>query len=272
MSIITFADNKSFEVITVNGRHNMTTSVSDIITDSNRNIFEIIFDGNIVAEEDVKYYYLNPNNASTIIITDDSGNQYTHLDYVIPVKFSKEYANDKIKITLILAQLTEVDKTLRNLSGDKNYVGTELEVAIAKKVDEVSTACNVAIEAGVDYNGEHYSLTSQDQTNILAWGNRASNGMYVPYHADGQHCRPYSPDEFTGLVETAIGHIAQHTTYCNLLMRWIETLTDIAEIEAVVYGETALVDTYLEEYNANMALLVSGVVEVENMGTDDIGE
>lgn len=270
MSMITFADNKSFEVIAVNGRYNMTTSVSDIIADSNRNIFEIIFDGNIVTEEDAKYYYLNPNNASTIIITDDSGNQYTHLDYIIPVKFSKEYADDKIKITLILAQLTEVDKTLRNLSGDKNYVGTELEVAIAKKVDEISTACNVAIEAGVDYNGEHYSLTSQDQTNILAWGNRASNGMYVPYHADGEHCRPYSPDEFTGLVETAIGHIAQHTTYCNLLMRWIETLTDIAEIEAVVYGETTLTGTYLEEYMTNMELLVSGVVENPEENEEDI--
>lgn len=292
MSTITFADNKSFEIIAVNGRHNTTTSVVDLINDSNRNIFEIIFDGNIVTEEDVRYYYLNPNNASTIVITDDSGNQYTHLDYVIPVKFSKEYVNDKIKITLILAQLTEVDKTLRNLSGDKIYVGTELEVAIAKKIDEVSTACNVAIEAGVDYNGEHYSLTPQDQTNILAWGNRANNGMYVPYHADGKHCRPYSPDEFTGLVETAIGHIAQHTTYCNLLMRWIETLTDIAEIEAVVYGETALTDIYLEEYMTNMELLVSGKVEdgkeseedvevdiepdtnveVDNTETDDVGE
>lgn len=261
MSMITFADNKSFEIIAVNGRYNTTTSVADLINDSNRNIFEIIFDGNIVTEEDVKYYYLNPNNASTIIITDDSDNQYTHLDYIIPVKFSKEYVNDKVKITLILAQLTEVDKTLRSLSGDKTYVGTELDVAIAKKVDEISTACNIAIEAGVDYNDEHYSLTSQDQTNILAWGNRANNGMYVPYHADGKHCRPYSPDEFTGLVETAIGHIAQHTTYCNLLMRWIETLTDIAEIEAVVYGETALTGTYLEEYITNMELLVSGKVE-----------
>ena len=267
---IAFADNKQFSAIAVNGRNSMISSISDLIKNSNREIFEIIFDGNIIAEEDIRYYYLNPNNASTIIITDDSGNQYTHLDYVIPVKFSKEYVNDKIRITLILAQLTEVDKTLRNLSGDKNYVGTELEVAIAKKIDEISTACNVAIEAGVDYNDEHYSLTSQDQTNILAWGNRASNGMYVPYHADGQHCRPYSPDEFTGLVETAIGHIAQHTTYCNLLMRWIETLTDITEIEAVVYGETALTGTYLEEYMTNMELLVSGKVEneEENIETD----
>ena len=173
-------------------------------------------------------------------------------------------------VIMRLAKLNETDKTLREVAGmTKVYTGSELEVAIAKKVDEVSAACNVAIEAGVDYNEEHYSLTSQDQTNILAWGNRASNGLYVPYHADGQHCRPYSPEEFTGLVEAAIGHIAHHTTYCNLLMRWIETLTDVNEINTVVYGETELTGTYLEEYNANMALLVSGVVD---NNTDESGE
>lgn len=266
---ITFANNKTFPVVVINGKHNITSSTRDLITDSNRNIFEIIFDGNTVAEDDIKYYYLNPNNAVTIIITDDNGNQYTHLDYIIPVKFSKEYSGETSRIVLVLAQLTEVDKTLRELTEDKVYVGTDLEVAIAKKIDEVSMICNMAIEAGVDYNDEHYSLTAQDQTNILCWGNRAEKGMYVPYHADGQHCRPYSPDEFAGVLNAAIGHIAHHTTYCNLLMRWIETLTDITEIESVVYGETPLIDEYLDEYNSNMALLITETNQDETEVSDN---
>lgn len=262
---ITFADNIVHSALATYGRTELVSSLPDLIAKSDRNILEIHFDSTVLDKDSVFIYYKNATElAHTITIVDDEGQSYTHLDYVIPVKFSFEYFGSETnpRIVLVLAQLTETDKSLREVAGmTKVYTGTELEIAIAKKVDEVSTACNIAIETGVDYDEEHYSLTSQDQTNILAWGNRASNGMYVPYHADGQHCRPYSPEEFTGLVEAAIGHIAHHTTYCNLLMRWIETLTDVDEINAVVYGETELTGTYLEEYNANMVLLVSGVVD-----------
>ena len=132
-----------------------------------------------------------------------------------------------------------------------------IELLITNKKAELSKACQNSIYAGIDYNGFHYSLTDQDQTNIIVWSNVAEKGATVPYHADGEHCRAYTPEEFLGLTASATGHIAHHTTYCNLLMRWIETLTSANEINAVVYGETQLTGIYLEEYNANMALINS---------------
>lgn len=262
---VIFSDGKQFDLITAKGKNEIVSSPEDMITAADRLTLELRFDSTVVDMEDLKPYFLNPDEKTSVItLIDDNNEVFTHTDYVIRLKFSLEYVdgNSNPYIIMKLAKLNETDKALREVAGKiKVYTGTELQIAIAKKVDEVSEACNKAIEAGVDYNDEHYSLTSQDQTNILAWGNRASNGMYVPYHADGQHCRPYAPEEFSGLVEAAIGHIAHHTTYCNLLMRWVETLTDIDVINAVKYGTTELTGIYLADYNANMALLVSGVLD-----------
>lgn len=270
---IKFTDNITYPVLSIMGRTELVSSLPDLIAKSDRNIMEIHFDSTVLDKDGVFLYYKNATELTHIItIVDDKGQTYTHLDYVIPVKYSLEYFGNETnpRIVLVLAQLTETDKSLREVAGmTKVYTGTELEIAIAKKVDEVSKDCNIAIEAGVDYNGEHYSLTDEDRDNILAWGNRASKGFYVPYHADGKHCRPYSPQDFTGLVEAAVGHIAHHATYCNLLMRWIETLTDVNEISTVVYGKTELTGVYLDEYNTNIALLVSG--EVDN-NTGESGE
>jgi hypothetical protein len=221
---------------------------------------EIHFSVLDVDENYIKYCFLHPEErTSTLVITDDEGSSFVHKDYLIGVKFSTEYVgtDPNPHIILVLAQLNETDKSLRKVAGAvKVYTGTDVEIAIAKKLDELSSACHKTIEVGVDYNGSHYSLTEQDQTNILAWSSRANAGKSVPYHADDEFCRPYSAEEFTGLVNAAIGLIAHNTTYCNMLMNYVKTLTDITEINAIKYGVTELVDEYLDKYNENMALLI----------------
>ena len=136
-----------------------------------------------------------------------------------------------------------------------DQVTPSLEEVKSSKLKELSTACNQIIYAGIDYNNEHYSLTDQDQTNIIVCASVAEKGKSVPYHADGKHCRPYTSEEFLGLYAAATTHITHNTTYCNLLMRWVETLETVDQVNAVVYGETQLTGSYLEEYNVNMALL-----------------
>lgn len=256
---ITFADNKSFSFLVAYGRNEVTNSLADIISKTDREVLEIHFASTGVDMGDLQDYYINPDEKThTITITDEEGNSFVHCDYVIPLKFGMEYVGNDPNphIILALAQLNETDKTLREVAGKvKVYSGTELEIAIAKTCDLMSETCEATIVAGIDYNDEHYSLTSQDQTNILCWRGVASGGQAVPYHADGKHCRMYDAEEFVGLSNACIGHITHNTTYCNLLMRWIETLTDPAEIYAIVYGETVLPDEYLEEYNTVMTAI-----------------
>lgn len=256
---ITFADNQTYELIVAKAKNEIIFSPEDMLSQGERDVFELHFDSTKYNMNELHKYFVNADEyAHTITLTDDVGASYVHTDYVIKLKYGMDYIGGEPnpRIILRLGQLTETDKSLREVAGKvKVYTGTETEIAIAKKLDELSVDCHDTIELGVDYNGSHYSLTEQDQTNILAWGNRASMGKSVPYHADGEFCRPYTAEEFSGLVDAAVGHIAHNTTYCNMLMNYTKTLTDISEINAIKYGVTELIGEYLDKYNENMALL-----------------
>lgn len=249
---ITFADNQTYDLIVAKGKGEIVISPEDLMSKVERDIIELHFDSTKYNMGDLQKYFVNADEyAHTITLTDDIGASYVHTDYVIKLKYGLDYIDGEPnpRIILRLGQLTETDKTLRAVAGKvKVYTGTELEIAIAKTCDLMSDTCRSTIETGIDFNNEHYSLTSQDQTNILCWRGVASSGSAVPYHADGEHCRMYTSEEFLALSNTAIAHITHNTTYCNLLMRWIETLTNIEEIYAITYGETALPADYYEEY------------------------
>ena len=148
------------------------------------------------------------------------------------------------------------------LDGDTlvDVVKTEQDISeiIQQKKSEVSADCEKAITAGVDVGDNHYSLTVEDQANILAWMPLAQAGQAVPYHADGQACRIYSAKEFMEVANAAVAYKTHHTTYCNLLMRQIEGMTVANDIKAVKYGVTELAGEYKEQYDVIMGSLVGG--------------
>ena len=127
---------------------------------------------------------------------------------------------------------------------------------ISQKKSELSAECEKTIVAGVDVNDAHYSLTIEDQANILAWMAVAQTGKAVPYHQDGQPCRIYTAEEFMEVANTAVAFKTAQTTYCNLLMRQVEAMTDVDEVKAVKYGITQLEGEYAEQYKIIMASLV----------------
>lgn len=135
---------------------------------------------------------------------------------------------------------------------------------IFQKKTELSTECEKAIVAGVDVGDAHYSLTIEDQANILAWMAVAQTGKAVPYHCDGQPCRVYTADEFMEVANAAVAYKTHHTTYCNLLMRQVEAMTDADEVKAVQYGITQLEGEYAEQYQIIMASLVGDSGETNN--------
>ena len=139
---------------------------------------------------------------------------------------------------------------------DVTEISEPIENIISQKKAELSAECEKFIVAGVDVGDAHYSLTIEDQANILAWMAVAQTGKAVPYHCDGQPCRVYTADEFMEVANAAVAYKTHHTTYCNLLMRQVEAMTDTDEVKAVQYGITQLEGEYAEQYQIIMASLV----------------
>ena len=139
-----------------------------------------------------------------------------------------------------------------------------IDKVISQKKTELSAECEKFIVTGVDVGDAHYSLTIEDQANILAWMAVAQTGKAVPYHCDGQPCRVYTADEFMEVANAAVAYKTHHTTYCNLLMRQVEAMTDADEVKAVQYGITQLEGEYAEQYQIIMASLVGDSGETNN--------
>lgn len=139
---------------------------------------------------------------------------------------------------------------------DVTEISEPIENIISQKKTELSAECEKVIVAGVDVGDAHYSLTIEDQANILALTPLAQAGNSVFYHQDGEMCREYSSDEFLAVVNAATVFKTLQTTYCNLLMRQIETMTDAEEVRAVKYGVTELTGEFAERYEMIKATLI----------------
>ena len=69
-------------------------------------------------------------------------------------------------------------------------------------------------------------------------------------------CREYASDEFLAVVNAATVFKTLQTTYCNLLMRQVEAMTDAEEVRAVKYGVTELTGEFAERYEMIKATLI----------------
>lgn len=120
------------------------------------------------------------------------------------------------------------------------YVPT-LEEVKAAKLQEISMACEQAIYSGVDVElpggTEHFSLTEKDQINLFGkQAQMAAGAERFEYHQDGFPCRYYTKEEMQMIVETALGFVTYHTTYCNALNIWVSALEDANAVSVVIYG------------------------------------
>lgn len=110
------------------------------------------------------------------------------------------------------------------------------------KIAEMSNACNKVITNGFDVtlsdgNSYHFSLTTQDQLNLITLSSMVASGeTQIPYHADGELCRFYSAEDINIIITTATQFKTYQVSYFNALKAYIESMTDIETIGAVVYG------------------------------------
>lgn len=136
----------------------------------------------------------------------------------------------------LISERQEMRDLINNLEAAETEDIDELAQCKSRKITEMCSVCQTTITSGIDYNNEHYRLNTTDQINLTSLGALAQQGKPVPYHADGQVCRIYSPEEMVGLVQAATQFITYHTTYFNLLKHTISDINDIDEVKRVEYG------------------------------------
>lgn len=135
----------------------------------------------------------------------------------------------------LIAKRQSLRDTINNLT-EASAEETELEQARSVKITEMCAICQTTITNGIDYDGAHYRLNTTDQINLMSLNMLAQTGQPVPYHADGEVCRMFTPEEFIPLVQQGIKWITYHTTYFNLLKNQINHMENIDSIKAVTYG------------------------------------
>lgn len=110
----------------------------------------------------------------------------------------------------------------------------------SSKINEMSRICRQTIEAGFDINirgaTRHFSLTTQDQLNLMGLESLAKTTTEIPYHADGEEVIFYTQDEINAIIAAANSFKIYQTTYHNALKEYINSLETIEEISAIQYG------------------------------------
>ena len=159
------------------------------------------------------------------------------LGSVLPYDFSK-----------LLSNRMEIRDNINTLQNDSLEVDA-LEKLKERKITEMSAASQTTITNGIDYNEKHYRLNTTDQINLTSLYALAQAGTPVPYHADGEVCRVFTPEEMCGLVQNATKWVIYHTTYFNLLKHQILSLETEDEVKAVYYG-IELKDEYKSVLNS----------------------
>lgn len=176
------------------------------------------------------------------IYTDENG----YFNYKV-VEIQPEEEEGQIK--LVITKVTDEEKEAWKKADEEKA----FKIALASKLEEISASCKTAITDGIDFNGSHYRYDAEDQNNIsnaVTLANQTK--LAVPYHADGESCRLFEPNEITNIYILEETNLTHNITYNNQLKLYVQTLTTKAEIEEVVYGVTELTGEYLNTYNMIM--------------------
>ena len=213
---------------------------------------------------DFKYY--NPN--SNLILSSDEIHgqlirykQQLYRDYWmidLPANFNRAYELVKVaeitenEFDVLFEMLSKIDYIVESKEESGTPVITvvpstfqeepTIEAVRKLKLQKLSNICNQTIENGFDTIlsdnvSHHFSLTTQDQLNLISIGQMAANGIeMIPYHADGEICKFYSPDDINNIIEAATQYKIYHTTYYNALKNYVNSLDDINTIQQIEYG------------------------------------
>ena len=126
------------------------------------------------------------------------------------------------------------------------------------KLEELSEACNAAIDAGTSVDlpsgsRESFTYTVADQANVSEMFTACLAGAtgYI-YHANNGPCKTYPVADVVAIYGTLSMYKTGQLTYHNQLRQFVNSLTTAEDIQTVTYGQP-LIGEYLTQYNALMA-------------------
>lgn len=179
------------------------------------------------------------------------GNEDIMAELVDVIEISQE-EYDKISSTIEKGEVYEkpIDEINAD-DGNNENIGiediddsTQITVAYMKemKIKEMSGLCEKIITNGFDIKlsdnkSHHFSLSIQDQLNLLSMAKMIENGeTLIPYHADGELCKAYSVEDMSNIITYATEFKTFHTTYFNSLKAYINSLRSVNTVSAIEYG------------------------------------
>ena len=150
-------------------------------------------------------------------------------NFMIGIPFEQDLASTCANRQLMRDSINNIQQ---DISDDDDL----LSQAKQRKINEVSLISQSMIINGIEYGGKRYRLNTTDQINISALSAMAQLGNKVPYHADGEICRIFEPEEMLALTKAATSWVVYHTTYFNLLKHQILEYDNIDDVNKVYYG------------------------------------
>lgn len=132
--------------------------------------------------------------------------------------------------------------------------GTDITIDYVKeaKVKEMKTECNKMITNGFDVElsdnqSHHFSLTVQDQLNLITSSQMVADGAEtIPYHADGELCKYYISEDMEKIIAKANAFKTYHVAYFNSLKTYIGSLRSMTKVAAITY-ESSIPSKYQSE-------------------------
>lgn len=207
-------------------------------------MYKIIYNGNVVdVVESPKFVRflsfghiaLTNKGAAQGIVGSDGKTVYS---------FSAKYSANHAVVSAVEIPVEEFKrlKDLLNSNEPANIESFALSKAKRDKIAALSGVCKYKITEGFKIrlsDGQECSfrLTPEDQLNLICIESQLAAGesMFV-YHATNQPCRLYNKADMRRIVKAFRKHVLYHTTYFNIAKQYINTLTDIENVDLFEYG------------------------------------
>lgn len=212
----------------------------------------------------IEKYVVDSNNIEDII-TDDEYALMSDTEKLVVLTRNKLDENG-VPVTTDKASTIQVTKWILSEAKLAESNNKNIEAAISGKKRELGTICSKTIFAGFDVVlsdgiAHHFSLESKDETSIMLLFQNATAGINTSqlfWHADGEICKLYSPQDIISIGNAAVAWRAYNETLINHLNRYIESLTSIESINMVIYSPSSLSGTYLDNFNSIIAAYSGG--------------
>lgn len=191
--------------------------------------------------------------------------RYYHDDWMLPVDLECNLPYEEAKIVSISEKeyniiiraedIEQIDTEALNNS-EPEIIKKEPEVTEVatveyvreRKLKELSAVCSKTIEDGFDLVlsdevSHHFSMSFEDQINLINLELALDRHEDVIYHADGELAQYYGEEDAHSIVSGAHMWSQYNRALFNSFKSWINDLNDIETIDSITY-DTEIPDEY----------------------------